>query len=708
MAKELGAIGRLERQTLQQVGKNVGGDSGPGIGVHSGLRPQPIDPFCQLIGFGTDHHLHHSPRPHDAERAVGAQVFFVDQIRVGDLDAQPGDARFEFDDVVVASQRREDALSLTQRSAPGSPRPHWAGATYSTGVRELAHAVDNGGSTDGVKDVCMNPLRGLGVSPGRAYGPVVRMTSATFEPAPSRTTTDHERACARIDEASDRVAADLTERAERAEGASAELLATTAQIAKDPTLLADAKRLTRARKVTPERAIWDSAGAVTEKFASLGGYFAARVPDVCDVRDRLIAHLTGSPMPGVPVREEPFVLLATDLSPADTASLDTNFVRALITIEGGPTSHTAILARELGIPAVVGIGHDVDNVADGRCVLVDGAIGTVLLDPDTEALASAQSPWVHREFDGVGQTKDGHQVSLFANVGDPAGAAQAAESGAQGVGLFRTEFCFLDRETEPSVAEQIAAYSEVLGQFAGKRVVVRTLDAGADKTLPFLTSEPEINPALGVRGYRTAAAHPGVLDRQLAAIAAAANSQDAEVWVMAPMVSGVAEAEDFVARAAGHGLDMAGVMVEIPSAALLAGPLLARAQFASIGTNDLTQYTLAADRQLGALARMSDSWDPSVLELVRLTCVGGAAQDRPVAVCGEAAADPALAPVLVGLGASTLSMTPSALGNVAAVLSQVTLAQCREAAMLACAAASAADAQAAVRGRLTVLSDLGL
>ena len=204
--------------------------------------------------------------------------------------------------------------------------------------------------------------------------------------------------------------------------------------------------------------------------------------------------------------------------------------------------------------------------------------------------------------------------------------------------------------------------------FPGRRVVIRTLDAGADKPLPFVTAAGEPNPALGVRGLRTSWAHPAVLDDQLEAIAQAAASSSADVWVMAPMVATADEADAFVDRCAAHGLPHAGIMVEVPAAALRAADLLDRARFASLGTNDLTQYAMAADRELAGLAQLSTPWQPAVLSLVQLACAGGLRQDRPVGVCGEAAADPALAPVLVGLGVTSLSMTARALPDVGAVL----------------------------------------
>lgn len=552
-------------------------------------------------------------------------------------------------------------------------------------------------------------IAGVGVSPGRAVGPVVTMPHPVGEPVsgppldPSLTTS----AVERITAATAQVRTDLEERAARASGDARAVLETTAMMAADPTLLAAARARVEAG-AQPERAVWDAAGEVIAQLAALGGYLGERTQDVADVRDRIVAVLTGSPMPGVPDRDHPFVLVATDLAPADTATLNPGLVLAVVTSQGGPTSHTAILARSLGIPAVVAAPGAAD-LTEGTVVLVDGGAGSVTLDPTAEQRdrVAALAGQV-RTFDGHGRTADGFEVPLLANVGAPDGAAAAAATGAQGVGLFRTEFCFLDRREAPTVEEQVTAYRKVLAAFPGRKVVVRTLDAGADKPLPFLTADDEPNPALGIRGLRTSVRHGEVLDDQLAAIAEAAAAEQADVWVMAPMVATVTEAEDFVARCTAHGLATAGVMVEVPAAALRAGPILSRAAFASIGTNDLTQYAMAADRLLGELAPLSTAWQPAVLDLVAATCRGGAQQSRPVGVCGEAAADPALAVVLVGLGVSTLSMTPRALPDVAAVLASVTRAQCEQLAGVALAAETADDARTAVRSRLPVLDELGL
>ncbi|MCB7136364.1 phosphoenolpyruvate--protein phosphotransferase [Cellulosimicrobium marinum] len=564
----------------------------------------------------------------------------------------------------------------------------------------------------GSQDESRRVITGIGVCPGTVAGPVVLMPEPIAEPSPGLRLpprADHEAEARRVDEAARHVSADLEQAAAAASGETRDVLEATAAMAADPTLAADARRRVLDEHLVPERAVWEAADEVVRQFTELGGYFAERARDVADVRDRLVAALTDRPAPGVPDHAEPFVLVAPDLAPSATAALDPARVLAIVTDGAGPTSHTAIVANAKGIPAVVAAAGASGSLAAGDLVLVDGAAGTVVVRPSPEQVdaARARSRQV-RTFDGTGRTRDGHRVQLLANVGDPAGAAPAAAAGAEGVGLFRSEFCFLDREAPPSVEEQVAAYRTVLREFGGRKVVVRTLDSGADKPLHFLSVDDEENPALGVRGLRTAARWPDLLEDQLDAIAQAAAAEDAEVWVMAPMVSTVAEAEWFVERCRAHGLDVAGVMVEVPSAALLAGPILARAAFASIGTNDLTQYTMAADRLLGSLAELSDPWQPAVLRLVAATCDGGAQQGRPVGVCGEAASQPVLAVVLVGLGVSSLSMTARAIPDVAALLREVDLDECRRLARIALDAESAVAARAAVRDALPQLAELGL
>jgi phosphoenolpyruvate-protein phosphotransferase (PTS system enzyme I) len=556
---------------------------------------------------------------------------------------------------------------------------------------------------------------GVGVSPGRIIGAVRQMPQPVSEPPAGESrpgAVTAEVAVAALRAAAKSVHGDLKRRADAAHGDAKAVLEATALMAVDPMLLKSAAKLINGG-ATAERAVWDASASVAEMLHNLGGYMADRATDVLDVRARIVAELRGVPAPGIPESDVPFILVGEDLAPADTATLDPTKILALVTSGGGPQSHTAIIARALGLPAVVA-AVGVGDLVDGCVVYVDGTAGVVQVDPG-EAQVAAAAAWAAAAstltvFDGNGCLADGHLLPLLANVGGAKDAVAAAAAGAQGVGLLRTEFCFLGRDLEPSAEDQIAAYRGVFDAFAGKKVVVRTLDAGADKPLPFLTDATEPNPSLGVRGYRTDWTSPGVLARQLAAIAAAAEGTSADVWVMAPMIATVDEAEHFAGMCAAAGLKTPGVMVEVPSAALTSAAILGQVEFASLGTNDLTQYTMAADRQLGPLAALNSPWQPAVLMLIGLTVAGSVAEGhgKPVGVCGEAAADPALAVVLAGLGVSTLSMTPRALAAVAAVLRTVTLDEAKALAQLALAAPTAVEARARVRAGLPILDSLGL
>jgi phosphotransferase system enzyme I (PtsI) len=462
-------------------------------------------------------------------------------------------------------------------------------------------------------------------------------------------------------------------------GAS-DVMEATAMIARDPSL----EEAIRSATADGEPAAWAVDRAIDgfrTVLLELGGYMAERVGDLDDVRDRTFARLLGQPMPGLPERDEPFVLVADDLAPADTVTLNPEHVLALVTVRGGPTSHTAILARGLGLPAVVACSGAA-ILREGEVVAVDGETGQVRVGVTPEEAIETNRREADRRVAraasrGPGRTADGHAVALLLNIGDAAGAASVATVDAEGVGLFRTEFLYLDRQDAPSVDEQVAIYRGVFEAMGGRKIVVRTLDAGADKPLPFLNQEGEPNPALGVRGLRTARRSPQVLADQVAALAQAQQATGAVVWVMAPMIATAAETKWFTDLAREHGLPIAGAMVEIPAAALRASELLEHADFLSIGTNDLAQYTLAADRMAGELADLLDPWQPALLELVRMTAEAGSAAGKSVGVCGEAAASPALAKVLVGLGITSLSMAAPAVADVRDALAAVTLAECR-------------------------------
>ncbi|MEO3868070.1 putative PEP-binding protein [Nonomuraea sp. B12E4] len=523
-------------------------------------------------------------------------------------------------------------------------------------------------------------MGGLGVSAGRAAGPVIRMAGPPVLPPP-RAVLDAATEVAVVGKALAAVAAELDRRAAAATGEAGEILEALAMMAADPMLLEEAERRAGGG-ADAAHALDEAFAGHREALAALGGHLAERAADLDDLKDRAVAYALDLPMPGLPDPGHPYVLVAADLSPADTAGLGPD-VLALVTERGGPTSHTAILARGRGLPAVVACAGVMD-IADGTVIGVDGGTGEITVGlTEEEAAAVREGDRAERALPaasaGPGRTADGHPVKLMLNIG----SAADLRPGAEGVGLFRTEFLFLDRALAPSFEEQVAAYAEVFRQ--AEDVIVRTLDAGTDKPLPFLGLPEEQNPALGVRGLRVDRLLPEVLDTQLDAIAEAARATRTQAWVMAPMVTTPAEAAGFARRARDRGIARVGAMVEVPAAALRAASLLREVDFLSIGTNDLAQYTFAADRQHADLADLLDPGQPALLELVAMCAEAGRAAGKPVGVCGEAAGDPRLAPLLVGLGVTSLSMAPMAVPPVRAALAARTLAECAEQARAALA-----------------------
>lgn len=542
---------------------------------------------------------------------------------------------------------------------------------------------------------------GIGVSAGTATGPVVQVRPAPGPVSNEPATTDASAAGEVVRKALADVADGLTERAARANDHAKPILEATAMMARDPGLASGIDgQLAKGTGLT--NAVHDAVEEYCAMFTSLGGYMAERVTDLRDVRDRAISRLIGVSEPGVPELREPSILVALDLAPAETATLTPETVLGIVTESGGPTSHTAILAAQLGIPAVVQTPL-ATHLPDGAVLAIDGGVGEVIVSPSEEeqsqlAERSRRRAAALAGSSGQGATKDGKQVALLANIGTADDARSAAGKDVEGSGLFRTEFLFLERDQAPSLEEQTETYTTVLQAFGDRRVIVRTLDAGADKPLSFADLGHEENPALGRRGLRLGMIREDLLDTQLEALAAAYKATGADVRVMAPMVGTVEETEYFAAKVRAVGLPKVGVMVEVPAAALRAEQILSVVDFASIGTNDLSQYTMAADRMQGELANLLDPWQPALLQLVRATCEGGRATGKPVGVCGEAGGDPLLALVLVGLGISSLSMAPGKVPAVRAALRLHDYSTCQQMAAYAVAARTATAAKEAVMG----------
>ncbi|WP_433800394.1 phosphoenolpyruvate--protein phosphotransferase [Actinomycetospora sp. CA-084318] len=546
-------------------------------------------------------------------------------------------------------------------------------------------------------------LPGTPASAGAAVGPVVRVPEPLGEPPAGPVVPEDRREveAARIAPAGAAVSGRMMDTAGTPGLAKevSDVLYATAMMAEDPTLVEAAEGLVRDHGTPAPRAVFEAAARFVAALQAAGGYMAERAGDVKDVRERVVAELLGVPAPGVPVLEGPSVLVAKDLAPADTATLDPATALALVTEEGGPTSHTAILARSLGIPAVVGC-RGAGGLVAGTLVRVDGTVGEVVEVPAGTAVGADLTAAGPSAVSGPVTTTDGHRIAIVANIADAKDASRAAEVGAEGVGLLRTELTFLSASSEPTAEEQRAGYAATMAPLAGKPITLRTLDAGADKPVPFLDMTPEVNPALGVRGQRLfddGAERADVLDRQLAAAVGGAADAGVTLKVMAPMISTADEAARFVTRARKAGVEQVGVMIEVPAAVLNAPELLAEVDFVSVGTNDLTQYVFAADRQSGPLAGFNDPWQPAVLRLLDQLCRAAEVTGTPVGVCGEAAADPALAVVLVGLGVTSLSAAASALPAVAARVSSVDLPTAQRAARAAVASRDVASARAAVR-----------
>ena len=540
-------------------------------------------------------------------------------------------------------------------------------------------------------------LHGSGVGRGAVVGPVARAHPAPHVDPDAPADPDRVAAAVAVREAFAAVATALEERAEHAGGTIAEVLGATAMMAADPELVGQACARVEAGQAGPlavDRAVAEFA----DLFVAAGGYLAERVTDLRSVRDRVIARLLGLPEPGVPELQRPSVVVADDLSPADTAALELDKVLGIVIEQGGPTGHTAIIAGQLGIPCVVRV-VGASALVDGVEVAVDAAAGTVVPEPDEAVRSAVRARGVAlaalAEATGPGVTSDGHAVALLANIGTAEDAARLSGAGVEGVGLFRTEVLFLGRTTAPSEDEQAAVYARVLSALEGRKVVIRTLDAGADKPLAFVTRSGEENPALGVRGFRLVRTAEDLVRTQLTAIARAARASGGEPWVMAPMVATVEEAAQFAALAREAGVTTVGVMVEVPSAALRARDILAEVDFVSLGTNDLAQYAMATDRLLGELVDLLSPWQPAVLDLVAATAQAGIDVGKPVGVCGESAADPVMALVLTGLGVTSLSMSPAAVPGVRFILSKHSLGVCREIAAAARAGRTAPEAHAA-------------
>jgi len=537
-------------------------------------------------------------------------------------------------------------------------------------------------------------LSGVGASEGAAVGPAFVPRAGV--PEPERKGIDAgevEAELERFREAVGVVAGRISETAEglRESGNEDEagIFDFHAEMAEDPELASAVEERVKNLE-SPEAAVLAAGEEYAAEFAAMEDeYLSARADDVRDVTRQISAELMGRSASGFEALHTPSVVLARSLAPSDTARIPKGMALAFVTAEGSRTSHVSIMARSMGIPAVVGVGDALSGALDAETVAVDGTEGSAITDPDRETVArfekisqamaeerAALDAYRHVEA----RTGDGRRIEVAANLGSASEAEDALKWGAEGVGLFRTEFLFMQRDDLPSEDEQYDAYSAVVRAFGGKPVIIRTLDVGGDKDLPGVDQIHEDNPFLGWRGIRMSLDTPDLFKPQLRALLRAAVHGNLKV--MFPMVVEAGELraakgmlDEARAELEREGVEFAeietGVMIETPAAAVCAADLAAESAFFSIGTNDLVQYTLAADRGNERLRRLQGADHPAVLALIRQTCEAAVEADIPVGVCGEAAGEPQLIPLLINLGVTELSMSAPSIPRAKKVVSEL-------------------------------------
>lgn len=557
------------------------------------------------------------------------------------------------------------------------------------------------------REVATVEIEGIGGSGGFAIGQALVISTARTGVVHRRINSDEvDTEIARFDEAVQLAISDLrcvTDKLKRGDAARAETSILDAYIMMlgDVTLREDVAALIRLQGQCVEWALESSVEVMCSQLReSHDPYLAERSHDFEFIRDRLLRALSGD---GdglvIPPQSEPVIIVAHDLSPAETAGLSKDSVLGLVTEVGTRTSHTAILARAMEIPAVVGAVGILNHVGDGDQIVVDGVHGRVIVAPSAELLRDVQ-PKAERYYavarglrelrDEPAQTQDGTLVNLQANIELPIEADIALNHGARGIGLYRTEFLYIDRKEPPSEDEQYETYRAVVTTMAPRPVTLRTFDIGGDKFVSAIKMPHDMNPALGLRAIRLGLKQPELLKTQLRAMVRA--SAHGPVRIMVPMVASISEMRAVRALLSESVIEMdrarhphsdhipLGCMVEVPSAAIMAAEFAREAEFLSIGTNDLVQYCLAVDRTSRELARLASYFDPAVIRLIKGVITAGQFRKRPVSVCGAMASDPLAAILLIGMGLRNLSMEASAIPEVKAALARVPLSDAEDAA----------------------------
>jgi phosphotransferase system enzyme I (PtsI) len=572
----------------------------------------------------------------------------------------------------------------------------------------------------------MERLQGIAVSPGVAIGEALILDNEGFRIPRRFVGRDAvEEELARLGSAIDAAAAEVDRNRIRVTKELGDeygaIFSAHLQMLNDRRLRQELDEMIRTRHYSPEYSVSRALGKYAKVFQSLEGeYMAERANDIFDIQKRLLRHLLGTARQELAQVTSPVLVLAHNLTPSETANLNPQFVMGLVTEIGGPGSHTAIVAEGLGIPAVVGVGNFLTDVSGGETVIIDGDQGLIFLHPDEETLARYRHEVEEQRFLATklemlrelpAETTDGVRITMLGNIEFPGEVQQCDERGADGIGLYRTEFLYLGRDDDPSEKAHYAAYSEVVEAMRGKPVVMRTLDLGADKMRTMPDPEDERNPFLGLRSIRLALKNRDLFRVQLRAILRA--SAHGNIKLMFPLISTMLELRQakMVLADAMEDLEEEGVpfdrgmqvgmMVEVPSAVVMMDRFAEESDFFSIGTNDLIQYTLAVDRSNKDVASLYTAADPAVIRLIDMAVKTANAHNRPISMCGQMCGNPLYTMLLLGIGLRTLSVTPSAIPEVKRVCRSVSIEQCERVAEQVRALETARDVKTYLKEELS-------
>ena len=656
----------------------------------------------QAVTLSLPHGIHARPaaRIGEAARAFEADVHLVKGDKRGDARSTVALLALgtAFGDEVVVQARGDDAETALAAIVALLASDMGEGAPVA--APSLPAAANN--------RLRAGQIGGVIAAPGLAMGPAARLRQTEIAVAREGKGTAEERAA--LLAARNEVSAQIEARAEDASGGVASVMQAHLALIDDPELLAAAET----RIVAGSSAGFAWRGAIHDQIDAIratgNSHLIERIDDLVDIERQMLATLTGTALDGAAVPAGAIVV-AEDLLPSQLVTLAAAKPAGICLARGGPTSHVAILCAGMGLPALVAMGEALDSIEDGAPLLLDAELGHVTIAPSLADNAAFTERLTKREARRTAaqaaakdacHSADGTRIEIFANIGTAKDAALAAAQGAEGSGLVRSEFLFLDRETAPSEDEQHAAYQDIAETLAGKPVIVRLLDIGGDKPAAYIPIDAEENPALGQRGIRVALARPDLLETQIRAILRVRPGGQCKIMI--PMVASVDELRQvraIVERLRGEMAIAApveiGVMVETPAAAMTADLLAAEADFLSIGTNDLTQYVLAMDRGNPAVAAGVDAMHPAVLRMIGETCRLAAVHGRWVGVCGGLASDPAALPILVGLGVTELSAVPGFVAEAKQIVRGLTLVEARAHAKLALQCKSAAEVRALAR-----------